>query len=66
MDKGPGLGLSTVLNLVKEHGGFLVVSGRLDEMTKEEYKNLGVTLHLAKPFTKAQLAEALKTLLALK
>jgi PAS domain S-box-containing protein len=38
----------------------VVASGRLEETDKKEFETLGVTLHLAKPFTEAQLAEALK------
>jgi len=41
----------------------VVASGRLDETDKKEFKTLGVTMHLAKPFTEQQLAEALKTVL---
>ena len=42
----------------------LVASGRLDEAVAEEFKTLGVTSRLDKPFTELQLAEALKNLLA--
>lgn len=41
----------------------VAASGRLEDMTKKEFKALGVTLHLAKPFTEFQLAEVLKNLL---
>ena len=44
----------------------VVASGRLDEATYEEFKTLGVTLRLDKPFTEAMLADALKNLLAAK
>lgn len=43
----------------------LVVSGRLDDAVAAEFKALGVTSRLDKPFTELQLAEALKRILAL-
>ena len=42
----------------------VVTSGRLEEATKEEFKALGVTLQLDKPFTEVQLANLLKTVFA--
>ncbi|MDZ4403445.1 PAS domain S-box protein [Prosthecobacter sp.] len=42
----------------------VVASGRLDDAVAEEFKSLGVTSRLDKPFTEGQLAEALKNLLA--
>jgi CheY-like chemotaxis protein len=42
----------------------MVASGRLEDTVAGEFKALGVTCHLGKPFTEAQLAEALKKLLA--
>ncbi len=42
----------------------LVASGRMDDAVAEEFETLGVTNRLDKPFTEAQLAEALKNLLA--
>jgi CheY-like chemotaxis protein len=42
----------------------VVASGRMDDAVAEEFKTLGVTSRLDKPFTEAQLAEALKNLLA--
>jgi len=41
-----------------------VASGRLENAVAEEFKTLGVTRRLDKPFTEAQLAETLKHLLA--
>lgn len=37
---------------------------RLDETAAGEFKSLGVTMHLAKPFTEAQLVEVLKNIFA--
>jgi CheY-like chemotaxis protein len=42
----------------------MVASGRLDDAVAEEFKTLGVTSRLDKPFTAPQLAEMLKNLLA--
>jgi two-component system cell cycle sensor histidine kinase/response regulator CckA len=42
----------------------LVTSGRMEEAVAEEFKSLGVTKRLDKPFTELQLAEALRSLLA--
>ena len=42
----------------------MVASGRMDDALVEDFKALGVTTRLGKPFTEAQLAEALKHLLA--
>jgi CheY-like chemotaxis protein len=42
----------------------MVASGRMDDAMAEGFKALGVTNHLAKPFTEVQLAEAMKNLLA--
>ena len=42
----------------------VVASGRMDDAEDSELKVLGVTNRLNKPFTQAQLAEALKNLLA--
>jgi len=42
----------------------VVASGRMDDAVAEEFKTLGVTRRLDKPFTEAQLAETLKNLLA--
>ena len=42
----------------------LVASGRMDDVVADEFKTLGVTHRLDKPFTEAQLAAALKNLLA--
>jgi len=42
----------------------MVASGRMEDTVAEEFKALGVTCRLDKPFTQAQLAEALKGLLA--
>ncbi|MDZ4288127.1 MAG: response regulator, partial [Prosthecobacter sp.] len=42
----------------------MVASGRLEDAEAGEFKILGVTSRLDKPFTQTQLAEALKNLLA--
>ncbi len=42
----------------------VVASGRMEDALVEEFKSLGVTNRLDKPFSEAQLAEALKNLLA--
>ena len=42
----------------------VVASGRMEDEIVEEFKTLGVTTRLDKPFTEVQLAEALKNLLA--
>jgi signal transduction histidine kinase/ActR/RegA family two-component response regulator len=42
----------------------MVASGRMEDTVVEEFKSLGVTRFLDKPFTEEQLAEALKNLLA--
>jgi PAS domain S-box-containing protein len=39
----------------------IVASGRMEDAMAEEFKTLGVTSRLDKPFTEVQLAEALKT-----
>jgi CheY-like chemotaxis protein len=41
-----------------------VTSGRMEDAVAAEFKTLGVTTRLDKPFTEAQLAEALENLLA--
>jgi PAS domain S-box-containing protein len=42
----------------------VVASGRFDQMAKEELEALGVTTHVDKPFTEAQLAEVLQAIFA--
>jgi len=42
----------------------MVASGRMEDAVAEEFKTLGVTTRLDKPFAEAQLAAALKLLLA--
>jgi two-component system cell cycle sensor histidine kinase/response regulator CckA len=42
----------------------VVASGRMEEAVAAEFKSLGVTSRLDKPFTEAQLAEALRKLLS--
>jgi CheY-like chemotaxis protein len=44
----------------------VVASGRMEDAVMEEFKTLGVTTRLDKPFTEAQLAAALKTALTAK
>jgi len=41
--------------------GIIVISGRLDEREENEFKALGVSALLDKPFTQAKLVETLKT-----
>jgi len=59
-----GLGFVRALRRMLPDMPIVVASGRLDEITKEEFKCLGVTMHLAKPFTEAQLADVLKKIFA--
>ena len=59
-----GLGFVRALRRMLPDMPIVVASGRLDEITKEEFKCLGVTMHLAKPFTEAQLADVLKNIFA--
>ncbi|MBE0541268.1 MAG: PAS domain S-box protein [Verrucomicrobia bacterium] len=42
----------------------VVASGRMEDAVAEEFKTLGVTSRLDKPFTEVQLADALKDILA--
>ena len=44
------------------HIPVLVASGRMEDALVGEFKQLGVTSRLDKPFTEVQLAEALKNL----
>jgi CheY-like chemotaxis protein len=41
----------------------MVISGRMEEAVAEEFKTLGVTSRLDKPFTEAQLTRMLTSLL---
>ena len=41
-----------------------MASGRLEDAVAGEFKTLGVTSRLDKPYTEVQLAQALKNLLA--
>jgi PAS domain S-box-containing protein len=59
-----GLGFARALRRMLPDMPIVVASGRLDEITKVEFKSLGVTMHLAKPFTEAQLADVLKNIFA--
>ncbi len=59
-----GLGFARALRRMLPDMPIVVASGRFDEITKEEFKSLGVTIHLAKPFTEAQLADVLKNIFA--
>jgi PAS domain S-box-containing protein len=58
-----GLSFVRVLKARVPRAGVLVVSGRLDERAVDEFKKLGVTALLEKPFTHEKLVEALKTIL---
>jgi len=57
-----GLAFVRVLKGQSPQTGIIVVSGRLDEPEANEFKKLGVTTLLAKPFTQETLVAALKTI----
>jgi CheY-like chemotaxis protein len=42
----------------------VLASGRVDEASSDELRKLGVVVRLDKPFTEAQLAQALRAALA--
>ena len=56
-----GLSLVRVLRARLPQAGIIVVSGRLDEREANEFKALGVSALLDKPFTQEKLVAALKT-----
>jgi CheY-like chemotaxis protein len=57
-----GLTFVRVLKHMVPAAGIIVSSGRLDEREGNEFKTLGVTALLGKPFTQEKLIEALKTI----
>ena len=59
-----GLDFSRALRRMLPDLPVVVTSGWLNETAAREFKSLGVTMHLAKPFTEAQLAEVLKNIFA--
>jgi CheY-like chemotaxis protein len=59
-----GLAFARALRRMWPNVPIMVASGRMDDATAGEFKTLGVTIRLDKPFTEGQLAEALKNLLA--
>ena len=59
-----GLAFVRVLRRILPDIPVLVASGRMEDAVAEEFKTLGVTARLDKPFTEAQLMQALRKLLA--
>lgn len=59
-----GLAFVRVLRQMLPDIPVVVASGRMEDAVAEEFKTLGVTARLDKPFTEAQLMEALRNLLA--
>ncbi|HTG44732.1 MAG TPA: response regulator, partial [Verrucomicrobiae bacterium] len=59
-----GLGFVRALRRMLPTIPVVLASGRMDDALVEEFKALGVTYRLDKPFTEGQLVEALKSLLA--
>lgn len=58
-----GIGFVRALRRMLPDIPVLFVSGRLDDAEKEEIQSLGVSAHLLKPFSEAQLAAAMQSLL---
>jgi PAS domain S-box-containing protein len=56
-----GLSFVRVLKRMLPEVGIIVASGRLEERETKEFKSLGVSALLEKPFTQDKLVEALKT-----
>jgi CheY-like chemotaxis protein len=56
-----GLSFVRVLKGRLPQVGIIVASGRLDELDENEFKKLGVSALLDKPFSQKELLEALKT-----
>ena len=61
-----GLAFARTLRRMLPDIPVVVVSGRMEDAIASEFKTLGVTARLDKPFTEAQLAEVLKNLPDLK
>ena len=59
-----GLAFVRTLRRILPDIPIVVASGRMEDALAGEFKALGVTSRLDKPFTEAQLAEVLKSLLA--
>ena len=59
-----GLAFVREVRRLLPHVPIAVASGRMDDEVGEQFRTLGVTGRLDKPFSEAQLAEALKNLLA--
>jgi CheY-like chemotaxis protein len=58
-----GLSFVRVLKHMLPAAGIIVASGRLDERDRGEFKTLGISAVLDKPFTQDDLVVALKTAL---
>ena len=58
-----GLALIRALRRMLPDIPIMVASGRMDDAVAAEFRTLGVTSRLDKPFTEVQLAEALQKLL---
>jgi CheY-like chemotaxis protein len=61
MPRMDGLSFVRILKGRMPGVGIIVISGRLDEPAETEFKALGVSALLEKPFSQAKLVEALKT-----
>lgn len=59
-----GLNFVRALRRILPEIPVVLASGRMDDPAKEEFKKLGVTIYLDKPFTEARLAEVLKSIFA--
>jgi PAS domain S-box-containing protein len=55
-----GLAFVRVLKRMSPDIGIIIASGRLDEREMKEFKSLGISAFLEKPFTQEKLVEALK------
>jgi two-component system cell cycle sensor histidine kinase/response regulator CckA len=59
-----GVALAQALRRLRPDLPIAAMSGQFEEGTQAQLAEAGVTLHLTKPFTEDQLAEALRKLLA--
>ena len=66
MPRMDGVAFVTALRRLLPKIPVAVTSGRQDEVTKEEFSEMGVTAWLDKPFNEAQLAEMLRGMIAMK
>jgi CheY-like chemotaxis protein len=64
MPRMDGLAFVRALRRMMPDIPIVVASGGMEDAVADEFKTLGVTRHLNKPFTEVQLADALKNLLA--